>query len=323
MNTHRSIHSIKVQPKGSTLMVVLIITTVLTTLVLSSLVVVNHGLETQYSGASETEAEALAQKGLSFGCHPDISRDSPLLQYVSDDGKKSYQVSIHSEGGKINVNEFLERGDKALFRELFVSWGVPDEEVDSIVDAMVDWIDRNDLLELNGAERDEYRELGYVDRPYNKPFDRVSDLALVRGFQSVIASQPDWKDYFSVVNDSKLDIHEIAPELLSVASGIELSEAESYYEELIGEDEILGTADDVRYPSLQSALTSAGVNITTEEGRGAISRFRLRSSVLAVTSIGKSDTISKKIKVVIRQSTNRPVVIHFEEELMNGRSNER
>lgn len=89
------------------------------------------------------------------------------------------QVTVfgRSEAAKIDLNFAAE----PLLKNLFVSAGVEDGEADSIVSAIRDWTDADNLKRPNGAEADEYRAAGKKVLPSNDFFVAVEELQNVMG----------------------------------------------------------------------------------------------------------------------------------------------
>ncbi len=103
-------------------------------------------------------------------------------------GTVSYRIM--DEDGKINLNS-LRVGTEAhyeiLHKLLYKSAGVQmGTERDIMVDSILDWMDKDDLYKLNGAEDDYYQGLdpGYDCK--DGPFDTVDELLLVRGITKKI-----------------------------------------------------------------------------------------------------------------------------------------
>jgi hypothetical protein len=80
-------------------------------------------------------------------------------------------------GAKLNVNAATE----AQLRALLVAYEIDGLRADSLIDALADWRDSDDLARPLGAERAWYREHGRVG-PRNGPLANVLELALIRGF---------------------------------------------------------------------------------------------------------------------------------------------
>lgn len=69
-----------------------------------------------------------------------------------------------------------------MFRRAFAAQGIAQSTTDSLVDALLDWRDADDMPRLHGCERDCYAALERP-RPRNAAFADVAELDLVRGFE--------------------------------------------------------------------------------------------------------------------------------------------
>ena len=243
--------------------------------------------------------------------------DDPLLSYVSEQGNEGYRVSIFSEETRIGINSVLSRKDKSLFAETVHFVGIDDVLAASVTDALIDWIDANDSEELNGAEQEYYRELGFTDRPYNRRFFSLEDMLKVKDFSAVAAAKPDWRDYFTLYGGGRLDIHHTDVELLAVATEQDPVMVETYVEQVRGEDGKVGTEDDNRYPSVDQALDA--LNVTTEkEVRNRIrNRFKTSGRILRVVSEGFINDTRKEITVWVRQSGMSKQLQNYQEKFTN------
>ena len=96
-------------------------------------------------------------------------------------------VRVQDAAGLLNLNG---TADEQLIRMLG-TFGVPDSDRSSLVDALRDYTDADDLRRLNGAERDQYRAIGRPDLPRNAPLVSVQELRDVYGWKQ----QPSlWKE---------------------------------------------------------------------------------------------------------------------------------
>jgi general secretion pathway protein K len=89
------------------------------------------------------------------------------------------RVEMRDESAKIDINS----ASDALLRGLLVSVGVPDDEADKLLDAILDWRDPDTLKRVHGAEEPEYRAAGLSYRPANSPFQAMEELQLVLGMR--------------------------------------------------------------------------------------------------------------------------------------------
>jgi general secretion pathway protein K len=90
------------------------------------------------------------------------------------------EVRIGDEGGKINLNQAPE----ALLNNLFAMLGLPQPQVRTMVDSLLDWRTSDSYPRPYGAKSAHYLSL---DPPYvakNGPFETVEELAWVHGFEA-------------------------------------------------------------------------------------------------------------------------------------------
>lgn len=109
---------------------------------------------------------------------------TPFPPYPVGDG--TVAIAVQDEGGKINLNTLVTKDGNRLTDP---SWQVERlrklfrlKELDpNLVDAIVDWLDRDEILEPHGAETGYYEGL---DRPYrcrNGQMETLAELHLIKG----------------------------------------------------------------------------------------------------------------------------------------------
>lgn len=129
------------------------------------------------------QAEAAAEAGIALGIAALIVR--PPTQPWPLDGttrelsfdNRTITVGISNELGKIDVNA----APDDVLRALFQQHDLNPEQAGALVDAIGDWRDTDDLRRRKGAEAEEYREAGHASSPRNGLFERVDELAEVKG----------------------------------------------------------------------------------------------------------------------------------------------
>jgi len=107
----------------------------------------------------------------SWHANPEAYKDVP----VGHTG--TYSVQVVDEDGKIDLNSV----DHGVLSRLLYAMGVKRDQLETIVDSILDWMDEDDIRRLKGAENDFYEKL---DPPYQSkdgPFDSVLELLLVQG----------------------------------------------------------------------------------------------------------------------------------------------
>jgi general secretion pathway protein K len=92
------------------------------------------------------------------------------------------QVAIYDEAGRIDLNF----ASADLLNNLLETAGVEADQRMSLVDAIMDWRDSDDMRRLNGAEDDDYSAAGLPYGAKDAKFDTVDELGLVLGMRPEI-----------------------------------------------------------------------------------------------------------------------------------------
>ncbi|SLN56869.1 general secretion pathway protein GspK [Oceanibacterium hippocampi] len=108
----------------------------------------------------------------------DVDRTGAPRDYRIDGTPITVQVS--DEAGRIDLNE----APGELLRGLFMT--VAPDRAANLAAAVQDWRDGDDDRRTGGAEAIDYRRLGRDGEPANAPFQRVEELARVRGMDAAL-----------------------------------------------------------------------------------------------------------------------------------------
>jgi general secretion pathway protein K len=217
-----------------------------------------------------------------------------------------FKLNIEDESGKIQINSLVEGNsynhniEDLLIRFLNLpEFDLSEQEVDDIVDAIKDWIDKDDEVTGFGAEDAYYKGLG---KPYpckNGPLDSVEELLTIKGITRDIYYGTDETagigKYITIYSSGKININ-TAPTLILRALASEMTE------EMVSDmdDFRRSEENDLSNPSWYKNVTGmAGITIDT----GLISTG---GAVFKIISGGYLDNMSKKVTGVIeRQTTNK------------------
>jgi len=165
-----------------------------------------------------------------------------------DVGDGRYVVRIFNEAGRINLNA-MNDGNKIILDNLLVNLGVPKETADTIVDSALDWMDKDVLHRLNGAEDDYYQSLPNPYRAKNGPFDTVEELLLVKGVTpDILFGTKEHKGFIHFVtvygDVSKINVNFAAKEVIMALPGVSEDRAAKIIDRRKQAE--LKTIDDVR-----------------------------------------------------------------------------
>jgi len=100
--------------------------------------------------------------------------------YDGSIGTGRYVFRLFNESGKINLNTMGARSG-VILNSLLVNLGIAQENADTIVDSILDWIDTDDLHRLKGAESDYYQSLPNPYKAKNARLDTLEELLLIKG----------------------------------------------------------------------------------------------------------------------------------------------
>lgn len=107
-----------------------------------------------------------------------LSVDNVLrMEITGEEGDASYVVRVESESGKVDINLVSE----GVLLEMLKKVGLPDEEAESVRDAILDWKDPDDTPRPRGAEAADYAQLQEPVRPRNGKILAVEELRYVKG----------------------------------------------------------------------------------------------------------------------------------------------
>ena len=135
-------------------------------------------------------------------------------------------MQIRDLAGRIQINalvnekgEYLADQKELLTRFLSLDiFGLEAEEVDNLVDALKDWMDRDDEVTKFGAESAYYQTL---EEPYmcrNAPLESLEELLLVRGMTRElfygVGEKPGISGFLTVYGEGKININTASPVVL-------------------------------------------------------------------------------------------------------------
>lgn len=152
------------------------------------------------------------QAGQAFDALTDLWA-MPITNYQIGDGLLTAQ--IEDERGKLNLNELAAQADPnarklkiVRFKRFFELMQVnPD-----LVDAIVDWVDADEVPEPTGAESTYYQSLRPAYRAANAPLQTVSELYLIKGMTDEIVQRLlNYVTVYPEETDGKINLNTADP----------------------------------------------------------------------------------------------------------------
>lgn len=294
---------------GSALILVLWCVLVLSIAILGAGTLVEQGLSSQRLAGRRFDARQIALTGIALGRDGKIEKYDPLLR--QDMGqKKKLHVEIRSEGGRLNINRWLEREDEGMLAALFESWGVDEGDAAIAVDCLRDWVDTGELRSLHGAERHDLAGTPYA-LPENRPFLSVLEMADVKGMDRVADVKSDWREAFSVLSGDQLDLQEISEDLLVHFGKLTREQARQFIDYRDGPDRLSGTEDDVEITSTEQL--AAIVGLTAAQIEVVTANFQVGKSPVRITSTGTVGETQYQIVAIVAAREKGVPLLWWEE----------
>jgi hypothetical protein len=234
-----------------------------------------------------------------------IQRGLSTTSSIELESGGSFSVTLESAEAGRNVNMLT----RDQWLDIFEMANVPSTDWESMIDCLTDWIDENDLHQIDGAESDDpfYEDAGYPVK--NGPLDSVEELLLIKNWgPDILYGKPATEDsdeifgiydILTVWGDGKVNLNTASQDLLLSYSEYEDWELEGVFAAKLGEDMEEGTLDD-------------GIKRLEDVGADP-NKFKLQSSFVKVTSVGDMFGIKYQIEAIFLQKNKDSVVVYWNE----------
>jgi len=292
------------QRRGAALMLSLWALFLLSAMVISWALDIDSRLTLSGHANRNLEAVALACSGVEVAMHRQAKPGLPAL--VGSLGKdQRYEARITGEGGRLNINWLAQLPENParleVLRKYLENKGIDLNERDQMIDTLLDWIDPDDLVRLNGAED----EAGY--KPANRPLRRLEELKKIKGWEE-FTSAKDWDSDLTLESQQGggnppgganqpggLNLAWASRDVILALPGMNEIRVDQFLALRPGPDEIDGTEDDgIR--SLQEAEVALGSPPGQLSAIGVV--FQQNDPVRRVVSVGKSGDVTRTVRVV-------------------------
>ena len=302
MDTHRDS-----KKSGAALMLSLWALFLLSAMVISWAIDIDSRLVISGQANRALEAEAMACSGAEIAMHPAVLPGSPLLRGGLA-RNQTYETRITGEGGRINLN-WIVAGENPqhleVLRKYLENKGVDLNERDHMIDCLLDWVDADNLVRLNGAEE----EPGY--KPPNRGrLLSIDELKNVRGWAE-FTSQKDWDADFTLKSVGPIDIAWASRDVLLALPGMDANRVDQSLALRRGPDGIEGTEDD---PIKGPADAQIALGMRKEQFDQLVPLLNPgRDQTFRVTSVGKSGDVMRVVRMVIRKAGNSVQLLSWKE----------
>jgi general secretion pathway protein K len=245
------------------------------------------------------EAEAMACSGAEVAMHPAAKPGIAALR-GSFPPNQSYEAHITGEAGRLNINRIAAAAmadpnspQRELLRKYLEVKGIDLNERDQMIDTLLDWIDPDNLVRLNGAENDsDYK-------PANKFLGALEDLKRVRGWED-FTSRPDWDaDFTLATQQPTIDVNWASRDVLLALPGMTEGVVDRFMATRRGPDDIEGTEDDVRFTDLAGVQIALGLTQPQIAQIAPLISATPTDQIVRIVSIGKSGGVTRTVRMVV------------------------
>jgi hypothetical protein len=291
---------------GAALMLALWALFLLSALIVSWALDIDSRLTLSGNANRALEAEALACSGAEVALHPLIKVNSPNLhRQVPPRG--SYNVRITGEGGRLNLNWLLAGEDPVrleVLRKYLEIKHVDLNERDRMIDCLLDWVDPDDLVRLNGAEREgDYQ-------PANSLLTRIDELKKVKGWEQLTAA-PGWDDDFTLNSAGPIDLAWASRDVLRALPGMTDAIVDRFLMARGGPDGKEETGDDAQFRNVQDIQSALG--FSAEQFKQLAALVNIRDPAFRIVSTGKSGDVTRIVQMIVRKAGNVPQLVVWKE----------
>jgi len=217
----------------------------------------------------------------------DTERPSPAGHRVS--GNLQLEINISDEESRLNINTASED----ILRRLFLVSGIPEKEIDSLIDSLSDWKDSDDLVRLSGAENEYYESLVPSYMAKNGPLNSTEEILLIKGFKPEYLYGKEGAEglykYISVY-PSALNINTAPREILQVL-GLPEADIDTIFKQRTKESGGLRSV----HPFGSVALTTASTIIRVEITASTDGKKLFKLQTLLKKTLGTKGTELKNI----------------------------
>jgi len=181
----------------------------------------------------------------------------------------SVTATVRDESGKFPLKDI----DDELLRRIFETLGFDLARAEELTDALLDWMDEDDLRRLNGYDGEDYERDDLPHRARNRMIASWDELELIHGFREAFWDEDgrplpelaQLRSILSLKSPGPININAASPLVLAVLGELGAVNPDFIDDYRNGIDGVAGTADDRIIREKSDAMFSGeSANIGTE-----------------------------------------------------------
>ena len=294
MNYFKFSHANRSQQTGIALVVVLWVLALLSIIALAySGMTRNENVLTRnilHTAQARAEAEAgfwLAAYDLLKPANTRLLTPDGSPMNIPVEPRRRLTVAIQDESGKIDIN----KASQQLLIGLFSAAGVEYDQSTQLVDALLDWRDKDNLQRINGAEDSDYSAAGLPYGAKDGTFNSIEELIQLRGITPEIFKK--LKPAITIHSmQARIRLHSAPISVLNSLPGMT--------EELI--TEIMASRLERGNVIIPALIPDSVRPLVFTSGQG---------NVYTITSDAQVEGMNSRLQVtlILKKSGNRPITI--------------
>ncbi len=282
---------------GSALLLVLWSIITMSVAVLGVVEYIHYNLDETQGLNLNFELRQIAQSGIAVAFSPQIEEGDPLLKAnMGNDGGR-FEVELHSETARLNINELLQTGNEEVLEKLFLTWKATSSESRMVVQALIRWTERT------GTSSKDYA-LG-------QEFTSVEQMREVAEMAKIDKVKPDWAEAFTTWGSGKIDVNDATPDILQAFFGIGERRAQSFVQSRLGPDKKEHTLDDQPYTDMK--LLAGALGFTDKQFQPYAQRVSLETQLSRAESTAFLGERKRQIRVIFNRKAQPPVIYQWQE----------
>jgi general secretion pathway protein K len=229
--------------------------------------------------------------------------------YPLNNGYATFKII--DEQGKLNINKLVnELGEvDTQYEGIFVRLLSYLSINTNIVNAIIDWIDRDSDPLTDGAEEEYYQSKGYFFKPRNDYIPQIDELLLIKGISvkllygynlPIPGKNTGLIDYITVFGDGKINVN-TAPYYLLLSLSDNLDEVEI--------SQIVEKRKDIAFKSINDFKIIGGIDDEVFESIKSI--LTVKTNIFCVIGIGRVGDIEKYVIGYVRRDGNTIKVLEY------------
>lgn len=282
---------------GSALLLVLWSIITMSVAVLGVVEYIHYNLDETQGLNLNFELRQIAQSGIAVAFSPQVAEGDPLLKAnMGNDGGR-FEVELHSETARLNINELLQTGREEVLEKLFLTWKATSSESRMVVQALIRWTERT------GTSSKDYA-LG-------QEFTSVEQMREVAEMAKIDKVKPDWAEAFTTWGSGKIDVNDATPDILQAFFGIGERRAQSFVQSRLGPDKKEHTLDDQPYTDMK--LLAGALGFTDKQFQPYAQRVSLETQLSRAESTAFLGERKRQIRVIFNRKAQPPVIYQWQE----------